>query len=314
MLEPLVSVIMPVYNAAAFLRETVQSVLSQSYQNFELIIVNDGSKDNSEEIIKAFADQRIKYFFQENQGQCAASNFGISQSKGDYIKFFDADDIMNAGHIEAQVKRLIGTTNCIASCEWGRFYDGNPSSAVFNPEPVWKDMKTLDWLKASLQQRADMMAAWLWLIPKSVLERAGGWNPRLSLNNDFEFSIRLLLQCDKVLFAEGAKAYYRTGGHTLSATVSEKAYEDAYLSTYLGCKYLLERDDSDAMKRICSNRYQEWMFRMYPHYPHLMKKFEDQVRILGGSDIKLEGGIVLKALSSVFGWKPAKRIKMYMRN
>jgi glycosyltransferase involved in cell wall biosynthesis len=311
---PLVSVIMPVYNASAFLSATIECILQQTYQNWELIIINDGSKDNSEDIIKQFSDSRIRYFLQENQGQCAASNFGITQAKGDYIKFFDADDIMNSTHIEAQVKRLNGGTTAIASCAWGRFYDDDPNSAKFIPEPVWKDMKPLDWLKTSLKQRADMMAAWLWLIPRQVIEKTGGWDKRLSLNNDFEFSVRLLLACEEILFVPEAKVYYRTGGQTLSASVSKKAYEDAYLSTYLGCTYLLEKDSSAEMKRICSNRYQEWMYRMYPEHPELLRKYQQQVEALGGSDIKLEGGVILRTMSSVIGWKPAKRFKLRLNS
>jgi len=172
----------------------------------------------------------------------------------------------------------------------------------------------MDWLKTSLKQRADMMAAWVWLIPKSLIDRAGGWNPALSLNNDFEFSVRLLLQSDEILFVQNAKVFYRTNGKSLSATVSRQAYEAAFMSTYLGCKYLLEKDDSIEMRRICSNRYQEWIFRMYPNYPDVMQKFEEQVRLLGGSDIALEGGVALKTISSILGWKPAKRLKIYVDN
>lgn len=310
--KPLVSVIMPVYNAAAFLSETVNCILKQTYNNIELIIINDGSADDSEKIIQSFTDTRIRYFYQKNTGQSAASNFGISKARGEYIKFFDADDLMNPEHIYEQVKKSDGNKDAIASCAWGRFYDGNPQTTVFEEEVVWKDMKPLDWLKSSLSQGEDMMAAWLWLIPKKLLQKAGGWDERLTLNNDFEFSTRLLLCSEKILFTPTAKVYYRSGvPGSLSLKISEQAFTNAYLSTYLGCSYLLKAENSDHMKMICANRYQEWIYRMYPHYPLLMKKFQQQIDVLGGSDKKSGGGVFLNILSFLFGWKRAKKLKIF---
>lgn len=312
-MNELVSVIMPCYNAAGFISVAIQSVLDQTYTNFELIIVNDGSTDKSEEEIKKFDDKRIRYFRQENKGQCAASNFGIAQARGEYIKFFDADDVLGSEHLEAQMKRLNGSKTSVASCAWGRFYDGNPNSAKFIPETVWKDMKPLDWLKAALLQKYDMMGAGVWMIPASLLKLSGGWDERLSLNNDFEFSIRLLLHSDEVLFAENAKFYYRSGlAHTLSQVRSRKRFEEGLLSTDLGCSYLLERDSSPEMKRICANRYQEWLYASYPFYPDLELKLRRRIEELGGSDRKLDGGRVFRTLTSLVGWKTTKRMKMFM--
>ncbi|MCO5285786.1 MAG: glycosyltransferase family 2 protein [Chitinophagaceae bacterium] len=313
-MNELVSVIMPCYNAAEFISEAIQSVLKQTYSNLELIIINDGSTDSSEEEIKRFNDGRIQYFRQENKGQCAASNFGIARAKGEYIKFFDADDVLGEGHLEAQMKRLDGSKTVVASCAWGRFYDGNPNSAKFIPESVWKDMKPLDWLKAALTQKYDMMGAWVWMIPAPLLKLAGGWDERLSLNNDFEFSIRLLLHSEEVLFADNAKFYYRSGlTHTLSQVRSKKRFEEGILSTDLGCSYLLARDSSPEMKRICANRYQEWVYASYPYYPDLELKLEKKIAELGGSNRPLAGGRVFRILTSIFGWKAAKRMKVYMQ-
>ncbi|MCL5290540.1 MAG: glycosyltransferase, partial [Firmicutes bacterium] len=89
----MISVIMPVYNGADFLEETMQSVLKQSEKNFEFIIINDGSTDRSEEIILSFSDPRIRYFRQENSGPAAARNKGLDNVQGDFVVIQDADDI-----------------------------------------------------------------------------------------------------------------------------------------------------------------------------------------------------------------------------
>lgn len=306
----LISIITPCYNSAQFLKETIDSVLRQSYSYFEWIIVNDGSTDDTELIIMSYKDERIRYYKQENKGQCAASNLGLSLAKGDYIKFFDADDVMNSIHLETQIKKLNGRKDALASCAWGHFYDNNYRSAQFEPQVVWKDMKPLDWLKESLRLPTDMMGAWLWLIPAELLKRSGGWDERLSMNNDFEFTVRLLLSAKDVLFAEKALMYYRSGNpSSLSATTSESVYKAAFLSTQVGCNQLLRAENSPNMKLLCANRYQKWVFRIFPDYPEVVRLFETEIKKLGGSNIRLEGGVIFSSIARLFGWKLAKRLQ-----
>src|SRR3972149_7654217 len=88
---PRISVIIPTYNRANFLTEAINSVLSQTYRNFELIVVNDGSQDNTEEILKKYVG-KIKYFYQENNGVSSARNKGIDNSEGEFLCFLVSDD------------------------------------------------------------------------------------------------------------------------------------------------------------------------------------------------------------------------------
>lgn len=102
----LVSVIMPVYNAERFVAKAIQSVLGQSYQNLELVVVDDGSTDGSWQIVNSFADPRMRVFRQLNQGACVARNRGIAESKGKYLKFLDADDVLYPDAIAMQVEQM----------------------------------------------------------------------------------------------------------------------------------------------------------------------------------------------------------------
>ncbi|MCW3076478.1 MAG: family 2 glycosyl transferase, partial [Bacteroidetes bacterium] len=106
MIKDLVSIIIPCYNSAEFISETLDSILIQKDSNFEIIIVNDGSTDTSAQIILAYTDPRITYFYQPNSGVSSARNFGFSQSKGQYIIFFDADDLMTADYISSRLQGL----------------------------------------------------------------------------------------------------------------------------------------------------------------------------------------------------------------
>lgn len=309
----LVSVIIPCYNAARYLGYTIESVLAQTHGAIELILVNDGSTDDTQKIIQQYRDNRIRYFYQSNKGQSAASNKGLSEARGAYIKFLDADDLINPEHIAQQLKVLEGNEEAVACCAWGRFYNNDISTVQFKDDYNWQDMAPIEWLKAALRHRYDMMPAWLWLIPRNLFEKAGGWDERLSLNNDFEFSVRLLLHASRVKFASGAQLYYRSGvKNSLSSLRSAAAYESAYLSAQLGCAYLLAAENSAAMRVLCANKYLFWIYLLYPSYPALVKQMEAEVRVLGGGDRKI-GGLskLMHFLQATIGWKGAKRLKLF---
>jgi glycosyltransferase involved in cell wall biosynthesis len=102
----LVSVIMPVYNAEKFLSESIKSILNQTYPNFEFIIINDGSTDNSKELISSFKDERIRAYDFTNQGCSRQRNFGLSVAKGEIIALMDADDISASDRFEVQLNFL----------------------------------------------------------------------------------------------------------------------------------------------------------------------------------------------------------------
>ena len=104
-MNDLVSIITPSYNTARFIAETINCVLAQTYTNWEMIIINDGSKDNSENIVRGYCDidHRIKLFNQPNAGSAAARNNGIRRAKGRYIALLDADDLWEPNFLESQL-------------------------------------------------------------------------------------------------------------------------------------------------------------------------------------------------------------------
>lgn len=102
--KPLVSIIMPAYNAAAYISEAINSVIKQSYTNWELLVINDGSTDETEAIVLSYNDDRIKYYYQSNLGVSAARNKGLMATKGDFFCFLDADDYLTPNSITSRVK------------------------------------------------------------------------------------------------------------------------------------------------------------------------------------------------------------------
>ena len=96
----LFSIIIPTYNRADIIQNTIKSLLTQSYKNFEIIIVDDGSTDNTAEVIRSITDSRIKYFAKENAERGAARNFGVTKASGTYINYFDSDDLAYSHHLQ----------------------------------------------------------------------------------------------------------------------------------------------------------------------------------------------------------------------
>ena len=117
----LVSVIMPVYNASDYLQDAIQSLLEQTYTKWELIAVDDGSTDKSWELLQSYSDPRIKIFQRPNGGQSAATNTGLEHITGDFVLFFDADDLMDTRKIEKQVSSLKGMPESLSVGRWSFF-------------------------------------------------------------------------------------------------------------------------------------------------------------------------------------------------
>lgn len=102
---PLISVIMPCYNAARFVGDAIESILSQDYSNLQIIVINDGSTDDSEDVIRQFGD-KVEYVRQENLGISAARNSGLDRVRGSFIAFLDSDDIWAEGSLRARISQL----------------------------------------------------------------------------------------------------------------------------------------------------------------------------------------------------------------
>jgi len=306
----LVSVCMPCYNAGKYVAQALDSVLAQTYPHIEIIVVNDGSKDNSAEVLEGYRSKGIRVFHQDNQGACVANNRALAESRGEYIKFFDADDILSNNFIEVQMKRLGGRTDAVACAKWGRFYHDDISTHRVEEETsLWKDMDAADWLVESWIKARAMQQCGLWLIPRRLIEQTGGWDGRLTLINDFEFFARLLCGAKEVLFCPEALLFYRSGlPVSLSGERSRKGYESQCEAILLGTSYLLARRNDARARLACANTLQQGCYDFWPEHPDLCAKMEEKLAQCGPAHLPLAGGRFYQSLSRVLGWKTAKRL------
>lgn len=309
--KSLVSVCMPAYNAERYISEAISSILNQSHQNIELIIVNDGSTDNTLSVIKSFSDSRIKYFSTANLGQCTAANKAFELSSGNFIKFFDADDVLSPNLLEAQLAVLDDNETEISSTKWGRFRNNDLQTFKLNKEDCWKDMQPVDWLVSSWQKGEPMMQCGLWLIPRKILYKSGLWDEKLTLINDFDFFTRVILASKKIRFAEKGTLYYRSGiSNSLSSRTTEKAVKSAILSSSMATKHLLNRENSERTRRVAANCLINLVYQYGIQYPKIIEPVEQQVKVLNAHNVSFKGGLIIRFISILFGWKIAARLRL----
>jgi glycosyltransferase involved in cell wall biosynthesis len=306
----LVSVCIPCYNAQRFIGETLESVFGQTWPAIEVVVVDDGSTDDSAAVISQFSQQNLRLIKKNNEGQTVALNVCLSNSTGEFIQFLDADDIISRDKIERQVKRLIGRPDCVASAEWARFYS-EASEAQFRAEPVWRDLNSLDWLALSREDGLGMMFPALWLVPRSLVNRIGPWHPELTLNNDAEYFTRMLLSANEVLFCEGARAYYRSGIQaSLSGTRSRVGWVSQYKVLDLCEMRVLAVENSERMRMGFALSWQHFAHACYPYERAFAEEALRRARRLYPITIEPDGGPTFRAASRLLGWRLARRLQV----
>jgi glycosyltransferase involved in cell wall biosynthesis len=310
---PLVSICIPAYNSERYINETISSVKNQTYKNWELIIVDDGSTDGTKKAVKSWLhDDRIQLICQQKSGASAARNTAYQRSKGGLIKFLDSDDLMNREMLAAQVA-LSNDSSQIISAKWGRFHNDDPGTFKLNPEQCWKSSTPLEWLYDSWKFSRSMTTPGIFLIPAALIEKAGLWNEELSLLDDMEYFTRTILAAKQIVFCEQAVLLYRSGNpRSLSAQISNEYAESAYLAVKLSVSHLISTDDTALSQRLAANALQQLLYSFYPDFPQLCRQLEKDISSLGGSDTLFAESGKTWFLSKVIGWQLTKRIKKWL--
>lgn len=303
---PLVSVLIPCYNAASLIGETLDSVLRQTWPNLEIIVVDDGSEDDSVAVVERLESSRVRLVRQSNAGAATARNRALAESNGDLIQYLDADDLLSPRKIELQVDRLTNRVDCIASAEWARFYR-SPDEAAFLRDDTWQDLPPVEWLVRAWEQGGGMLFPALWLVPRPIVRSVGPWREDLSLNDDGEYFTRVVLASKQVLFADEARTYYRSGIEgSLSGLKSRKGWDSQFTAVALCESYLIAREDSDRTRRVCSMLWQRFAHASYPYYATLANKALERAGKLHGARLTPGGGHAFRVVASLLGWKAAR--------
>ena len=313
-MAPLVSILIPSYNAAPWIAESIKSALAQSWGRKEIIIVDDGSRDETAAIARRFASPTVSVVTQANQGAAAARNKALSLSQGDYIQWLDADDILIPDKITRQMAAIERSeTDVLLSCSWGSFIY-RPWKAQFHPTPLWCDLTPLEWLSRKMEQNLHMQTA-TWLVSREITDRAGPWNERLSLDDDGEYFCRVLLVSERVCFVPEAKVLYRAASSTSLRNVdgSSRKTESQFRSTQLHVQYIRSLCDSERVRNICVKYLQRRVRNFIPERPDLVEELKKLANSLGGKLQMPELGGRYSLLERFFGYSFAKRSRFQVR-
>jgi glycosyltransferase involved in cell wall biosynthesis len=205
---PLVSVIVPCYRQARYLPEALDSALGQSHAAVEVLVVNDGSDDDTEAVARSYGD-RIRYLWRPNGGLSAARNSGIREARGRYLKFLDADDALHPDQIAWQVEAVQGRDDCVSLTAVRLYRDGHPEQFI-DHVPQAKA------LLPDLFQDIDWGGIHGFLFPTALVRAVGGFDESLRFAEDWNFFCRVGLH-DPVLTTDArVGAYYRLRAGSMS--------------------------------------------------------------------------------------------------
>jgi len=311
-MKPLVSILIPAYNAQEFLSATIRSAVGQTWDAKEIIIVDDGSRDETLRIAKRFESGNVKVVSQANQGAAATRNTALSIAQGEFIQWLDADDLLAPDKIEAQIEIALrtGRSDVALSSPWAYFMY-RPVKARFKPTALWEDMSPLEWLTRKMEHNLHMQTA-TWLVSRQLTQVAGPWNTTLLGDDDGEYFCRVLLASDGVRFVPEAKAYYRQVGSTRVSYIgrSDKKLKAHWLSMKAHINYLRSLEDSERIRAACLAYLQSSLIYFYREDGRIVTEAEEMARELGGQLQVPRLPWKYSLIRAVFGWEVAKRARI----
>lgn len=313
-MTPVVSILIPAYNAEKWIADTIKSALSQTWPKKEIVIVDDGSTDNTLQIARQFESNLVKVVTQENRGASSARNRALSLAQGDYIQYLDADDLLAPDKISQQLKYADNGKNSriLFSSAWCGFYYRH-QKARFIPNPLWRDLTQVEWITTKFNENTFMIIQ-SWLISRELVELAGPWNESLTLDDDGEYICRVVATSEKIKFVPEAKSYYRQWNiGSLSRSASDKACESLFLSLKLSIEYLLSLEDSERTILASLKYLQTWYHYFYPEKHELLRKIDALAHELGGKLSPPELSWKYLWIKKIVGWEAAKNVRNKVR-
>jgi len=245
-----VSVIVPCYNYGKFIPETLESVFEQTYENWECIVVDDGSTDNTNDVISAFInkDRRFRYIYQGNKGLSSARNTGIKEAKGEFVQFLDADDLIERRKFECQVKYFIEHPEVdIVYGDVRYFFTDKPHERLFSV-----DGRKISWMpkisgrgKYIVKQLIEdnIMVVSSPLVRRNVINICGLFNEDLKASEDWEYWIRCALYDFNFTYFESPETFTLIRYHSSNMSKDRFVMLDAKLQMHYNLDVLLTDND-----------------------------------------------------------------------
>lgn len=314
-MNALVSIIIPAYNSEKWIKHTIESALSQTWKNKEIIVVDDGSTDKTFEITKQYESTQLKVISQENKGACAARNNALNIAQGEYIQWLDADDLLAPNKIEVQLSdsNLISKPGILHSAAWGYFYY-RLSKAKFNRNKLWQDLSPNEWLQIRFGE-GGFIPTQAWLVSRRLTEIAGLWDERLRRNQDGEYFCRVVACSEFVKFHADAKSYYRKGNlFSISMTRSKSILESIDLSNDLCVDHFLKLRNDEKSRQACVKYLQKFIQNIQFADSEIILKNQKRIRELGGEIVVPAKSKKFTMFKIIFGTRFALVLKERLWN
>ena len=310
MKEPLVSILIPAYNSEKWITDCIQSALAQTWPRKEIIVVDDGSTDGTLELASRFTSKEFAVVSIENRGAAAARNHALQLSKGDYIQWLDADDLLAPNKIESQLAALQGVHDprILLSGPWS-YFNYRTRNVKFVPNSLWNDLSPVEWLLRKMSENLHMQTA-IWLTSRELTEAAGPWDNRLQSDDDGEYFCRVLLASKGTRFVPEAKVFYRRTPSLNRVSYigdSDGKKDSMVVSMKLHVHYLRSLEDSDRVRKACCAYLQTWFHNFYPERPDLVAELQRIAAELHGHLEEPRLGWKYALMKPIFGWESAKR-------
>ena len=301
-MKPLVSVLIPLYNAKEYLEETINSVKDQTYQNIEIIIVDDGSTDGSYEYAKTFENVTVKVYRQKNSGPGTARNKAFALSKGDYIQYLDADDLLAPNKIELQykaIKKYGDDTFVFGNCE---HFNDLTNEKFLQKQSYFKDYNDSDDFLMNYWRESGMIPTGSYLCSRKLIEKAEKWNEKWILNEDGDFVARLAANAKFIKFIPDSLMYYRrSNADSLNNRRTRKHFESMLESFQRRNEYIKSTLENDSFKYAQYLSYSRLYHQMFPKYKDLRDIVKNEIIKLGYRQIYPVGGENFMKLAKLIG-------------
>lgn len=310
-----VSILIPAYNAERFVGASLQSALDQTWPKKEIILVDDGSKDQTFSVAKRYESANVKILRQENRGAAAARNSALLEAQGDFLQYLDADDFLSPDKVREQVLLLRNYPNCVSVSSARYFFDiEDPGAGLLERSGAVDSDDPVQFLAQLLGSEGPTRTVphGAWLTPRSIANAAGPWDDSIrSPDDDGEYFARVVLASQGVRASATGCYYYRRfrQGGTYSTVFSESNLRGRLHSLNSKAGYLLARTQDPKAYRALANRYVDIAFNAYPEFPALTEQAQKKATEMGGTDYTPPFGTWTgELLRKVLGWKAAKRL------
>jgi glycosyltransferase involved in cell wall biosynthesis len=312
-MTPLVSILIPAYNAERWISDTIRSAIAQTWPQKEIIVVDDGSTDGTLAMARQFESNKVRVVTQPNQGAATARNKAFSLSRGDYVQWLDADDLLSRDKIACQMQRAEQTRDrrMLLSSSWG-YFRSRPHKAKFIPTPLWCDLAPTEWLIRKWEGNWHMQTA-TWLVSRELIDAAGPWDTRLLGDDDGEYFSRVINASSCIRFVPQSRVYYRITPSSRLSYIgrSDKKMEAHFLGMKLQIGYLRAREDSDRVRAACLTYLQAWLSSFYPDRPDLVQEAEQLAGNLGGRLSVPRASWKYACIEKILGFGAAKHAQLY---